>query len=259
MVSHGGAPMCRSPASKLTILWLCATAVPLAQRQPWSTVPATEVGQAVLTAAGTPGVEPMASALATARIPAGFVTSVDDQSVGTVTAGTASQGPPVALQEVIEQFLRKHSDYTLGRSDWALVIRPRAQTFCNAAVDRVLLDASISDPAYIAFWKLARIVNPSGTPTGPPSVLRGGGGRYDAGEQQHYDFHVALSLNRATLQEALSQIVSQVPGLVWVMRDERRKQQIVGTTERICRLSYFDAKDFLQTSYVFANTTEWSR
>lgn len=253
MASHIRARMCRSAGSKLAILALCATAVSLAQAQPGPNVPATQVGQAVLTAAGSPGVEPLASALAIARIPAGFVALVDGPSTGALPAST-SQGPPVTLQRAIDQFLQKHAEYTLSQSDWAVVIRPRGQTSCNAALEQVLPDTSISDPAYVAFWKLARIVNPSGTPTVPPSVVCGGG--CDASEQRHHESHVTLPLIGATLQEALAQLVSQAPGLVWVMRDERRQKQMLGTSERICRLSYFDAKHFIQTSYVFGSTTE---
>jgi hypothetical protein len=242
--------MSRLAASNLTI---ALYAVLVCQVQAQSGNPSSiEVSRAVLAAADSAGAEGLAAALAAAKIPAGFVLPTDDPKFdGTV--GEVPLGPPVPMQDVIDRFLQRHPQYTLGRSAWAIVIRPRAETTCSSALARVLPNTSISDPVYVALWKLARLVNPAETPSVPPSVVCGGG--CDPNDQQAHSIPVLLTLNGMTLQEALSQLVTQVPGVVWLMRDERHELAPPETVEHVCKLSYFDGRHHIQTSYVFARST----
>ena len=255
MGSHMAARMCRSLGNSVIALWLSMAGLPFAQTLPLATIPSTQVDHGVFVAAGAPGVGAFASALASASIPAGFVVS-SEESVRPGTAGASQDASQVSVRMAVDHFLRKHTDYAIARSDWALVVRPRAQTVCDAVLGRLLPDATISDPAYVALWRLARTVNPDGTPAAAPSVVCGSG--CDAAEQ-HHDSHVTLTLSRSSLQEALSQVVSQAPGLVWVLRDERRAGQTGGAAVRICRLSYFDGNRSIATSYVFASVSEGRR
>ena len=65
----------------------------------------------------------------------------------------------------------------------------------------------------------------------------------DAGEQPAHNDRVVLSPNSVTLQEALSQVVSQAPGLVWMMREERHDLPASAGIEYLCRLGYFDGRN----------------
>jgi hypothetical protein len=194
----------------------------------------------------------MAAALAVARIPAGFALPVDDPKEIRMPVRLPSPEPTVSVQQVIDRFLEKHPSYVLDHSDWAILIRPGARNTCSSALERVVANTPISDAAYVAFWKLARLVSPFDTPVAPPGVICGG--NCDASERPAHNDRVVLPLNGVTLQDALSQVVSQAPGLVWMMRDERRDLPASAGTEYICRLGYFDGRNEVQTSYVVARS-----
>jgi hypothetical protein len=252
MASHMGALMSRSPTGRIVILWLTAVAGLFAQTAPPMKIAATEMDSSALVAAAAPGIGPFASALATANVPAGFVVRLDDQTSEGPSSRMPISGSRVSVGKAVERFVESHGGYAVRQSDWALVLRPTALTVCDAVLDQRLPDVRISDPAYVALWRLARIVNPNETPAAPPAVVCGGA--CDAAEQ-HYDSQITLDLNKATLQEALSQLVSQAPGLVWVLRDQRPPARSAGPADRICRLSYLDATRSIETSYVFARAT----
>jgi len=57
--------------------------------------------------------------------------------------------------------------------------------------------------------------------------------------------------NAMTLQDTLSQIASQAPGIVWIMNEERKESSDQSRIERTCRLGYFDGGLYIQTSYIF--------
>jgi hypothetical protein len=46
-------------------------------------------------------------------------------------------------------------------------------------------------------------------------------------------------------------MVAQAPGLVWTLREERRRQD-AAVSESVCRFGYFDGGLYIQTSYVLA-------
>jgi hypothetical protein len=220
----------------------------LAESQAPARLLSASVDGAVLTAADSDAAQ-FGAALAVAKVPAGFVLSPDDPGPVAPSVRFPSHAPPVSLDKVIERFLATHPGYELARSDWAIVVRPRSKDACVSATDSVVASASIADSAHVAFWKLARLVNPLETPTGPPGVVCGG--NCDESERSRDGLPVSVTLNDTTLGDALSQLVAQAPGLVWVLRQERRDVPGSGVSEDVCRFSYFDGRNHVQTSYIF--------
>ena len=231
-------------------LYVVAGAAARAQAPP--NVSSLRVSPATVAAAEVPAVERFAAALALENVPAGFVLGAHEATVGPVAALRPQDGARVPLPSALDRFLATHPGYVVGQSDWGLVIQPRSQTICHAALRTVVTGASIAEPAYAAFWKLARLVNPADTPNVPPGLVCGGGD-CNSGLPPAHRVHVAVTLNGITLQDALSQVVAQAPGMVWVLRDRRRERDDPAVTpEAACQLGYFDRDLYLQTSYVFA-------
>jgi len=204
-----------------------------------------------LAAAELPDAERLAAVFAIEKVPAGFVFAANEGRANVLAPLPLQEGPPVVLKDVLDRFLAVHPDYSVGRSDWALVIQPRTRTTCSDVLSRVLPDAVLADAAYIAFWKLARMVNPADTPTAVPSVVCGGD--CNPGVPQAHNARVAVTLSGTSLQEALSQLVTQAPGLVWTMREKRQSQGASSAPpESMCHFGYFDGNQYIQTSYIFA-------
>jgi hypothetical protein len=205
-------------------------------------------------AAELPDAVEFAAALALEKVPAGFVFAADEGRASGSRKRSQDDGPLVPVQSAVDRFLARHENYAVSRSEWGIVIEPRSGTVCGAALRTVVTDAAIGDPAYVAFWKLARLVNPADTPTAPPGVVCGGG-ECNSGVPQAHRARVALTLNGTSLQEALSQLVSQAPGLVWTLREKRRgRDEAVQVPEVSCQLGYFDGDLYVQTSYVLGKT-----
>ena len=207
-----------------------------------------------MAAADLPEAEQLAAALALEKVPAGFVFHPNEGRADKATQARIPDGPPVPVSHVVNRFLATHPAYAVGRSDWALVIQPKAHTMCGDALNSVLPDSIITEPAYVAFWKLAQAVNPADTPKAAPAVVCGGG-NCNSAESPAHRARVAVTLRGTTLQEALSNLVAQSPGLVWTLREKRRGQQDpVAATEAVCQFGYFDGDQYVQTSYVFGKT-----
>jgi hypothetical protein len=188
-----------------------------------------------------------ARALAREGVPAGFVVSADD-GVSESTPDSAPSDTPRSLAQAIRRFEGRHADYTSGQRGSAVIVRPQKRTVCDDALVRALPSGPVSVPVYEAFWRLARMVNPGRVPAAPPSVLCNG--RCDPNEPAHYTQKVTLRLSGGTLEDALTQMVQQVPGIVWVLRESWSES----TFEWTCGLTYFDGAHELTTSYVFASS-----
>lgn len=205
-------------------------------------------------AAELPDAMHFAAALARDKVPAGFVFAAEESKASVSWKRPHDDGPTVPVQSAVDRFVARHPDYAVRRSEWGIVMEPRSATVCDAALRTLVTDAGIGDPAYVAFWKLARLVNPADTPTAPPGVVCGGGD-CNPGVPPAHRARVALTLNGTNLQEALSQVVSQAPGLVWTLREKRRgRDEPAHVPEVSCQLGYFDGNLYVQTSYVFGKT-----
>lgn len=224
-----------------------------------ASVSALRVNRTTMEAAELRDAVHFVAALAIEKVPAGFVFAADEGRASGSRKRSQDDGPAVPVQSAVDRFLARHPNYAVARSDWGLVIEPRSATVCVAALRTVVTDGGIGDPAYVAFWKLARLVNPTDTPTAPPGVVCGGGG-CNSGVPQAHRARVALTFNDTSLQEALSQLVSQAPGLVWTLREERRgRDEPIQVPEVSCQLGYFDGDLYVQTSYVFGKTPAGGR
>jgi hypothetical protein len=242
--------MSRSAVNKHAFAALCFAAGTVSYAQVPASVSSLRVNPTTLVAAELPEAEHLAAALALEKVPAGFVFGAHERRINAKTRMRVQEGAPVTLTNVLDRFLAVHPDYSLGRSDWGLVIQPRSETTCSTALSRVLSDAVIAEPAYIAFWKLARMMNPADTPTAPPAVMCGGGD-CNSGVPPAHRARVVVSLSGTTLQEALSQLVAQAPGLVWTLREKRRgRDEPVEVPEASCQFGYFDGDQYIQTSYI---------
>jgi hypothetical protein len=152
-----------------------------------------------------------------------------------------------ALSDAVQVFVNRHPEYTTRSSGSALLIRPRERTVCDAALQRPLAGSVMTAPAYEMFWRLARSVNPSRVPAAPPTVVCGGncGPAFD----RNHLVNVTMSFGGERLEGALSQLVAQAPGLVWVLRESWLDQR----SEWACDLMYFDGASQIGTSYVLAS------
>jgi len=239
--------MSKSTVTKQLIAASCFAAS-VAYAQVPARLSSLQVNRMALAAAEFPEAERLAAALAMEKIPAGFVFAPNERRADPAPPRITEFGATVGLADVLTKFLATHPDYRTVQSEWAVVIQPSTHTACTNGLKRLLPDTTISDPAYVAFWKLARLVNPADTPTAIPSVVCGG--NCNASAAPTYTLPVAVTLNRTSLQEALSQLVAQAPGLVWTVREERRSQD-AAVPETVCRFGYFDGGLYVQTSYVF--------
>jgi len=197
------------------------------------------------TAAAAESGDPVAfaAALAKERVPAGFVVSAQEQPSG-APAPTPGER---SLNGALQTFLARRADYRAEQSTWALVVKPRKETVCDAALKRSLAPATFAVPAYEAFWRIAIASNPSGAPSAPPGVVCGGG-NCDQSRRPSHLTTVSLSLSGTTLEDGLSQTVYGAPGLVWLLREQWSDQR----KEWTCGLEYFSDEYHVATSYVLA-------
>ena len=203
-----------------------------------------------LTASAAVEADPLAfaSALASERVPAGIVL-VRDHLPTPSSRRAAPSGARVPLRDAVARFLQAHPDFSERTTAGAIVLRPKGPTACDAALRARPVPAERSGKAFEVFWHLARAVNPARVPAAPPGVVCAGqcGDVADRG----YAAQVTLSNGEATLEDSLSAVSAQAR-LVWIANDTRvpfgtgmRK----GAAPRVCRLSYLDGDQYVQTSY----------
>lgn len=246
--------MSRSLVNTSAVVALGVAAGAMAYAQAPASVPSRRVSPLTIAAAELPQAERFAAALALEKVPAGFVFGANEPKGGPMRDPRSQEGVAVPLQRAVDRFLATHPGYTVGRSDWGVLIQPRAQTICDTALRTAVTGPAITDPVYVAFWKLALLVNPADTPSVPPGVVCGGGD-CDSGLPPAHRLRVMVTLNGGTLQDAFSQLAAQAPGLVWTLRERRREpNEPAEMPDATCQLGYFDGDLYLQTSYVFAKT-----
>jgi hypothetical protein len=205
------------------------------------------VAAGTVVAADAPDPLRFAAALAKDGVPAGFVVALPDPSEDLSSIEADDPGSPGSLNDAVQRFISTHRGYTIRDSDRALIIRPRGPTVCDSALQRSLAGEVITAPAYEIFWRLALITNPNRVPSAPPSVVCGG--NCDSASTAHHQVNVTIPLVGVSLEEALSQVVQQAPGLVWVLRETWSEPH----REWACGLAYFDGEHHVATSYILAS------
>jgi hypothetical protein len=205
------------------------------------------VAAGTVVAAEAPDPLRFAAALAREGIPAGFVVTLPDSAEDRSSIEADHPGSPALLNDAVQRFISTHRGYTIRDSDWALIIRPRGPTVCDSALQRSLAGAVITGPAYEILWRLALFTNPKRVPSAPPAVVCGG--NCDPASQAHHQVNVTIPLGGVRLEEALSQVVQQAPGLVWVLRETWSEPH----REWACGLGYFDGDHHVATSYILAS------
>lgn len=212
-------------------------------------LPAREVTARTAAAAAKPDPLAFAAALASERIPAGFV--IVGESTPSYDSAAISQYSmaPVSLTRAVDFFLKMHPGFTLeDQSAWALVLRSKERSSCDAPLRRSFRAPAISGSGLEAFWRLALLVSPDTIPQAPPGIVCGGGECSDL--EPKTGLPVTIPPGELTLQDGLSQTAGQA-GLVWLLQEVVSPQ----TGERSCRFSYFAGDSRMETGYVLGRSS----
>lgn len=174
------------------------------------------VEQAVVDAALAPGPpEVFARALASAGVPVGFVSRSSAITPRRPSDAAGAQGLR-PLGAALQQFRDSHPDQDASVVAGMVFLSPR-QSSCAPRLNRGL-SVRYSGPVYGFFDYLRKLIEApiSGV---PPGIVAGGGAP-DKAEAALYTANVTVETVDASLQEAMSSFIRQVPGLAWGIREE---------------------------------------
>jgi hypothetical protein len=133
----------------------------------------------------------------------------------------------------------RHPAYRVERTDrGAVLIAPRTEGWCTSFIRRERRSLTATGAAFEVLNRVYLAWSSESESGLPPGLV--GSGRADP---SRYQAPVAIQLVNATLEEALSAIVEQVPGLGWIVR-ETRVQVPTSDGRKVprlaCNLAQFD-------------------
>jgi hypothetical protein len=178
----------------------------------------------------------LAHALAAERVPAGVVLYEDKEAVAHMRQPIEQ---PALLGPALDAFVEKRPDYEVLVAGTGLLFRPR-HSACSPAVDRIVPGYDDRGPLYAVVQRLVLRASGQPLPAVPPGIVGSILGTWppDEGDvTRRVELHSAAT----TLAALLNDLVAQVPGVVWGVRDH-------WPGSPPCNLTLFTANQTVSTS-----------
>jgi hypothetical protein len=183
----------------------------------------------------------LAHALAAERIPAGVVLHEDREAIGEMQL-PAEQG--ALLGPALDAFVEKHTDDEVLVAGPGLLFRPR-HSACSPAVERIVPAYEDRGSLFAVVQRLVRKASGQPLPDVPPGIVGAGPGpvrgQWPPDGEGDLTRQVTLHNTGATLASLLNDLVAQVPGVVWGVRDH-------WPGNPPCNLTLFTANRVVSTS-----------
>ena len=209
------------------------------QRQPWpGSISRRPVSTEFIERASQWRVINFAHAIAAEGIPAGVVLREDQEAVGTIL-------PPVEqlalLGPALDAFAARQTDYEVLVAGKGLVFRPRGGA-CNPSLDRPVTTFDDRGPLHEVIQRLVLKGSGQPPPIVPPEIVASmRGDPRVANESNLWTRLVEVESKASTVAGILNDLVAQVPGVVWGVRERWRASPP-------CNLTIFTANHALITS-----------
>jgi hypothetical protein len=240
--------MSKSAAKRIVIgALIVSCAAVLAERRSIANQPSAPSVSSVTAEVAPADVESFGRSLALDRIPA--VVIVNERDIARVPVDVQQARAAVSrrlpLTDALAAFESRLQGYSAALNDGVVRIRPDRMGACDAGARRILPQVTLIGPVYNVLWQLAKLVDPEGTPTGPPSIVCGGQCA-DSGNKPHLAGVQLILDGRSTLGDALADLSRQAPGVVWMLLEREGTSAGAG----VCRIGYYSLTSRLDTSYM---------
>jgi hypothetical protein len=157
--------------------------------------------------------------------------------------GTASQLPT----EVLQRFTKSNPEYRGDETQsGAVVIATKVGSPCEVWSRGTHKGFSSSGTALEVLYQLFRAWANEESQYLPPGLL----GKED---REIYLAEVSVSVADGTLEDALYELVEQVPGLGWSIKEERGLSVSPGGAKRGCSVGLFTGRSWMLTDWVIPN------
>ena len=185
-----------------------------------------------ITAARHGTVQQFALAVARSRAPVGIFLPHEDAALGSYVEPSDLRVRAELPAEALQAFTETHRDYRIDRTAFdGLVIARRSGGPCVAVARSRVRTFVEGGSAFEILYRLHRTWSDDTSPYVTPGLL----GNED---RDLYLAPVSISVADGTLENALNEVVQQVPGLGWSIRDENGGQA--------CSLGLFTGRSWVQ-------------
>lgn len=216
-----------------------------------------EVAGGIIALIGEQTPEPVAQALVASGIPTGIIIAT-----GGFRPPTSRPLSPADLETTVNlgavqgEFTRRHADLRWREAGGTLVIEPREPGPCHRALAARLGVFNADGEAIPVVQRAVRRIRREPENGVPPGFVGGGlGGESAWAESERaielYRTPVAVRLPDPSVEELLTEIILQVPGLGWAVRETLWEPARGGGTVKRhrCIVELFTAGSWLATSY----------
>lgn len=198
-------------------------------------ISARPITESVVRAAASSRLLTFAAALAENEVPAGFVLALSTRpNIDPRDKVISSTVPNRVLPNAVAAFETAHPEYQVQEHNDVLLVEPREQAHCRAAVGRRVEGLRLRGTLHRALNDAFLKINPN-HPTTPPGIL-GGPAPWP---------EIDVTFSGGSVADLLSAISKAVPGFVWVVREVASQT----ASDRACHFEYFYHQGRLATGW----------
>lgn len=232
--------------ARLTVVLLMSTAVSALYQTPGSQEVLSTAG--TLAAATNGSVEQFVASLAEAKIPVGVVLLEKDVRSKRRPLDTVEKGDRKTIDATFSIFEARYPDYQVERSPQGIVIVPREGGWCTQPLRSHLRSLAVTGEAFEVLYRIFRTWTDERGLYVPPGMV----GR-DSERSHAYRTAVTINVTNSSLENALNELVVQIPGLGWAVRETSWKisdsNKSGDSAARGCNLALFEGVGWLDTSW----------